>query len=313
MDMPTPAPAPSKVAFMHYVLAAIVVLVAAALVAGAYWFTKSSYVAFYGVRYLAGSFESRTLYQVGFGAQHKVTLPVTGRIIDYARDGGTEAAITVSDTGTEDVYSIKNGKATALTQDGAVKSGLSVSADGSMVAYAVRNAVATSTNPNDFYVAHNWTVNMVTVSDMKTQAIGIGYGPQFYVRDGKTYLLITSDANIHLVDVVGNSHQDIPVSFGVNPGFRAATISSDGSYVILPDIGTGYALYALKYSGSLATLAAIGGMPTGTSVAVFDGKEILSISYRIGNALFRFSNTSNPSTILQARTEPGDIVFKVIP
>ncbi|MDB5245407.1 MAG: hypothetical protein JWN90_512 [Parcubacteria group bacterium] len=290
-----------------------IVVVLAAIAVGGYWFMRSSYGAFYGVRYLSGTFDSRTLNEFGIKGIHTVSVPVPGRMYDYARGGHTEAALAVLPSGTQDAYLIQSGKATALTSDGRVKSSIAVSADGSMIAYALHTHEATSTLAVDFFAPKDWTIELIKKDGTDPKTIDIGYGPQFFTMGGHEHLLYTTERGIQLVDLVTNTHQDIHVSFGVKTSIHVAAVSPDGEYVALPDVGSGYALYSLVYTDGLARLNPVGALPEVTGAVTFKGSTLLSATVTKSNALFRISEPANPSIITRARTQSVTSVFKLIP
>ncbi|MDB4992298.1 MAG: hypothetical protein JWL75_543 [Parcubacteria group bacterium] len=310
-----PALAPLKRTPPHarHVIIGLVVGILVVLVAAGYWFTHSAIGTFYGVEYVAGPFESRTVYQIGLSGARAITLPVPGKVFDYARNGSAQVALATATNGDEEVYRIEGGTAKMLTNDGMIKSGIALSADGKTIAYAERITSATSTDPNAFYEPNNWTVQLIDTTSSKPRTIGIGYGPQFFVQNGSLHLLYTSSAAIHLADLVTNTHQDIPVSLASRKGFRTSIVSADGTYLILPDVAAGYALYTLTFQGGLATFAPVGPLPSKTSAVAFKGNTILSVSDDGVHSLFRTSLPETPSRIVKARLEPLNVIFKLVP
>jgi hypothetical protein len=246
MDIPQAAPPPAappvsltkqKRSWIPYGIFGFALLALLILLGVGYWYSNTSMSAFRTVHFLSGPFESRTLSEFGFQKSNTVTLPVPGHVVDYAHSRGIEAVISVQSNKSEDIYKIQGGKSTALTTDGKIKSGVSVSLDGTMIAYATRISTATSTNAVDFYAPNAWSIELLKGSAAPT-VIGTGYGPQFFARGAQPYLMYTTDKGIHLVNLATNTHQDIPISFGVPTASRVASISNDGTHVLLPDVGT---------------------------------------------------------------------------
>jgi hypothetical protein len=314
---PPPAPAPDfliprKRSWGKAIALSVLVILLAVIAAAGYWYSKSSYAAFLNVSYLSGPFETRTLHQFGFATSKPNSLPVPGHIVDYARTGGTEVALSIQSNAFETIYKIQNGTSKTVVSDTSIKSSIAVSSDGSLIAYASRATAATTTNPKNFYDPNSWNIQLIKNSDAP-KLIGTGYGPQFFARDGQSYLMYATEKGIHLVNLATNTYQDIPVSFGTPTASHVAVISSDGRYLLLPDVATGYALYSLTYTGTLATISPVGPLPLPTDVAAFKGDIIVSVSHDATNLLFRTSTVQNPTTILKTRTESSDIIFKLIP
>ncbi|MES2226060.1 MAG: hypothetical protein V4480_04625 [Patescibacteria group bacterium] len=287
---------------------AIILVIAAIIIAlAAYWAWMSPSAAFRGISYQAGSYENRDLHRIGWFGIRSVTLPVSGRVLDYARAGGSEAAIVLADDGSQDVYRIAGGKAQALTHDGGIKSSLAISQDGSMVAYAARSMASTSTEPADFYALDAWNVTRINTADGSATLAGKGYGPQFFAFEGSEYLAFTGPAGLHIVELATNTHQDLPVgTMHINGLYRAA-ISADGHYLALPSSDT-YKEFSLSKADGVFSIAYIGRIPFGAmSVSYLKDDTVASlVATEAGNSI-TLSDPANPASIRSTKIlPPGD-------
>lgn len=288
----------------------LILVVVFALAAGGFYVVRAGALTFYGMRYVAGPFSDRSLYEIGIQGAHKVVLPVPGNIIGYAREGGKEAAIALS-LGNEDIYVHSGSVWKPLTKNGGIKAALQISPDGTMLAYAFRSETASTT---DFYAQDAWSIHVMDTSSGADRVVGAGYGPQFFSRDGVKYLLYTGVNKVTIVDLDKNTHQDIDVNTGVKNGFFSALVSPNGAYLALPSITENYAVFALSATNGLFTIAKpIGTTPRGSVFAAFDGNALLTVANDKSSTLLRQMNPADPSVITKARALPLNQVVGLAP
>jgi len=299
----------------RYIVGTLIIIVILAIAAGVYCFTHSSLYALHGVRYLAGPFQSRTLYEMDWRGPKEVTLPVSGHVIDYARENGHEAAITLSDDSSS-VYTIENGKAKKRVSDDATKSSIDISSDGTMVAYAERIATSSAaTTPNIFYAPDGWEIMLLGPNDTEPHSLGQGYAPHFFTKGGKQYLAYTTINGLHFVDIATNTHQDVSLDRSAQPDwFFTAAVSSDGEYAAVP-VSSSYSLFALNLQNGSFTLSPAGTLPPYTNTVAFSGPRILTGAGAVNNSqtLLRLLPISAPDTIAYGKVYPYVQVYKVIP
>lgn len=282
------------------------------LVLGAGFYLIHSAGPLRGVRYLSGTFDSRTLYELGISGPQTIAVSVPGRMVDYTRSNGHEAAIAVDATGAQDVYSIEGGKAAALTHDGGIKTWLALSPDGSTIAYSVRTATTTSSTTS-YYDPIDWRV--VVVSHGQSQLFNQGYAPGFFTRDGNLYLLYTTPTSVHIVNLATNTHQDIALDRGVPNVFFHPIVSPDGMYIALPDVSTGYFLYSLAEQSGVFTFVPVKPFAKGTTAVAFAGKDTIVSSANNGTTemFLRFSSVKDPSVVTSEHTLPLVLIQRILP
>lgn len=309
-DMPwVPKPVP------HHTLRNVsigAVLLVILLILAAWFYVMHSAGPLRGVRYLTGTFEARTLYEIGVTGPQAISVPAPGRMIDYARASGHEAAIAVDATGGEDVYSIEGGKAVALTHDGGTKAWLALSPDGSTVAYSQRTGTTTSSTTS-FYDPSAWRI--VVVAHGRSQFFDQGYAPGFFMKNGSLFLLYKTPTSVHIANLATNTHQDIALDTGVPNIFYRPIVSSDGAYLALPDVSTGYFLYSLSEQNGVFTFAPIKPFAKGTvAVAFTDADAILTSSNAdTSHISLRLSDVRDPASFTSERTIPFVLIQRLLP
>jgi hypothetical protein len=233
---------------------------------------------------------AHTLARVSRGKLEPVDLGLPGALVDFDRAGGVSAAVMETATGTQDVY-LLGGEARRLTSDGGFKSFVAVSPDGKTVAYAEHatttlvtvsgprlvvattspgilsptRVVATTTEPAPFFAPADWVVKAVDLATGAISAYGAGIAPQFFSRDGASYLFFTTSAGVEAVDLATGAREDLPSSIATAP----AHISADGAWLLLPTAGS-YALSALRGLHPMRTERAAA-LPEAIEAARFSG------------------------------------------
>ena len=251
-----PAPAPTapkkKLPVRALVVAGIIVLALGALAALLFirfdGFTLAERVAaqaeLRGIMVADRSFES--IAPQSFGLMklmpHEVA-GVSGTLGDYATGGKVEAVIVRSAEGASEVWLLGT-EPRVLASGTAAKAALAISADGSFVAYAARTDGSAAFAP----YKSGWTVHLIELESGRDIELGSGFDPEFFVRDGVSYLLFTTADSI-----VVNSLADTASIAGFITPFElsdaidhTARISPNGMHLALKDPATRqYTIYSV--------------------------------------------------------------------
>lgn len=221
-----PVPGAEPVSHKRFIITIISVVVLVAILAAGYFYMQSNK----GVTVFDGDYLEGTLHEFGLFGYKDITPVVAGYLSDYARSGKTEVAIVLNEEGTaQDVVVLSDG-GRVLTTDGAGKAALAVSPDGSEVAYAVVTGAPAGTL-FDIKTAL-WSVRTTNLETGESWTIGEGFGPQYFERDGKTYLLFTSSRGVVIADLEARTTQ---TTLMVTPGVvdYSARISADGMHLAM--------------------------------------------------------------------------------
>ena len=283
---PAPAPVTSKkqLPVRAFIIAGIIILVlgvlAALLLIRIDGFTLAERVTaqteLRGIMVADRSFES--VVPQSFGLMnlmpHEVA-GVTGTIGDYAAGGNAEVAVVrLAETGASEVV-LLGVEPRVLASGSAAKASVAVSDDGAFVAYAARTDGAAAFAP----YKSMWTVHLIEVESGRDIELGTGFDPEFFTRDGVSYLLFTTADSI-----VVNSLADTASITGFITPFElsdaidhTARISPNGTYLALKDPSTRqYTIYSVY---RVAT-----GMPLGLEPHAFPTMRYTDIIFTSGAA-----------------------------
>lgn len=155
-----------------------------------------------------------------------------GTLSDYARAKRVEAGIvTLADTGAQEVVLLGSDQR-VLTGSGSAKASLAISSDGSLVAYATQTSGAQSFSP----LLSTWTVHILNLETGSDTELGAGFGPQFFVRDGVTYLLFTTPEGVQVVDTSTSEYQAFTTPFELGDQIEyAIRVAPNGSHLAMRD------------------------------------------------------------------------------
>jgi hypothetical protein len=145
-----------------------------------------------------------------------------------------------------------------------VKAEPTLSPDRAMVAYSV----AASLEPGSINLSP-WRVRLMTLADGTDVDLGPGFNPQFFVRDGKIWLVYTSQGGVTVFDIAERKGYTTPFTFVDRLDF-SAEVSPDGLYIALRDAATGdFSLYAIDNLSSDRPLSL-----TPTAVDLTDARDV---------------------------------------
>lgn len=234
---------------------------------------------------VAQGFPSEALYVLSGGRLHALDKKVPGVLEDYATGKGTKAAIVRMEEGAFEVFTL-GGIPRQLTVDGVRKASLALSEDGQWIAYAALS---------DFDVGNteqlsSWTVHILNTQTAATLSLSKGYAPQFFTREGKTYLFFASPKGLTVFDPEnGTSLTDfyeLPNSIHAVP-----VIAKDGKHLALKDAKTN--LYSVFEIWEMApfVIHAVRVIPEPFSSAAFSGDALLGLSPFPDNIVYAFDFT----------------------
>jgi len=203
-----------------------------------------------GLMVAEATYESITVQSVGSSGARAASIPeVSGALGDYAEAGNVKAAIVATAEGQE-VFLLSD-DIVQLTSDGLQKASLALSADGTMLAYAA----LTDPREDGFILSTSrWTVRVVDIASGQSRDLGTGFGPEFFVRDGISYLLYTTPTTLAVFNTQAmKGHQ----TFFFTPSAidYTARVSADGSHFAIRAATTGqFVIYSIdSLEGTLAS------------------------------------------------------------
>ncbi len=206
------------------------------------------------------------------------TLTLPSGLSEYSERNGVYAGIV----GTTDVSSVRGSTAESLYVDGEYKDAVAVSPDGSSIAFAsMLPGVAGS-------VVETSYVKKLNVNDRTVDIMGVGYAPQYFLRDGKTYLLYTSPEGISVADISAGTVSLTPITVEGSKDY-AVVVSDDGSYLAIRDALIGK-FFVYKVS------SVEGGLKFSSLRELPDGVE--SVAFRFGK-LYAVSHVGDTQEILE--------------
>lgn len=198
-----------------------------------------------GLRVAERNYTAVSVSSFGIMSLSQVTpKSISGTLSDYARARGVEVGIVnLTDTAAQEVV-LLGSKQSILTGSGSAKASLAVSPDGNLIAYAVQTSGAQSFSS----VLSTWTVRILNRETGSDTELGTGFGPQFFTRDGATWLLYTSADAITVTKVGEGSFVSFSTPFEINDDvWFAAKVSPDGRYLALRDAATRqFSLYGIR-------------------------------------------------------------------
>lgn len=182
------------------------------------------------------------------------------------------AGIVAGISGTDVVIAKGSGNEVIFT-DPEYKEGVAVSPAGDKIAFASMTPGATGVGVS------RWYVKVVDLATREVNIVGQGYGPQFVLRDGKTYLLYTAENGIALADMSVGDSVVTPLTIEGSESY-AVRVSDDGAYLAIRDALIGqYFLYKVdKIEEGVVRFSSLRQLPEGTVSAAFREGMIYGVS-----------------------------------
>ncbi len=208
-------------------------------------------------------------------------LALPAGLSEYSERNGVQVGIV----GTTDIATVRGSTATTVYTDGEYKDTLAASPDGASVAFAsVMPGVTGSVVEASF-------VKKVNVGDKSVDIMGVGYAPQYFLRDGKTYLLFTSPEGISVADIAAGTISLSPITVEGSKDY-AVIVSDDGSYLAIRDALIGK-FFIYKVS------SVEGGLKFSSLRELPDG--VVSVAFRFGK-LYAVSHVADAQELLEYAT-----------
>ena len=218
---------------------------------------------------------ARMFYELSNNAIVPVEVPVGLSVV--TKRSGVTAGLKGSD-----LVTLSGNDAQTVFADPEFKETVTVSPDGAWIAFSSMTPGATDGGVG------RWYVKQVNLATKEVQIIGMGYAPQYVLRDGKTYLLYTAPEGIGLADLAAGTTEITPVTIGDSEDY-AVLVSEDGKYLAIRDaLVNQYFVYEIAgvKNGKLS-FSVVRGLPT----------EIVSVAFR-GSALYAVSQTDAGQELL---------------
>lgn len=269
-----------------------------------------------GLRYIAGSFEERGLYEIGLFGTTEVPLPVQGRVIDYDRSAGGEAVLTVLDSGMQRLYRIADGEPELILETSAITSSIQISQDGGYIAYAQRaTAPEDPLNSRGFHEPDAWTVRLYDTVSGAERAVGIGHAPQFFSSTGKQYLLYVTSRDVRIRSLETDAEQALAIGADFVVGTFPPSVSDDGTYIATATAGDTYSLYTLKDIDGIFDVSLQPEFPRQTRAIAFGNNAVFSVSRTSATAavVVSFASGNTPWNMRPALTLSPILVTRLIP
>jgi len=185
-----------------------------------------------GTLLFAGLYESGNVIEGGIFGWDEKKVTVAGTLSDFARSGkSTVAIVKNNETGAQDVHLLAP-VSKALTSDGVGKAAVALSEDGTFVAFSERADMSVGGEFNPQISA--WQVMVLDTESGVMKNYGEGFAPQFFSKDGESYVLFTTRMGVTIVNTTTLASRSIVF---INPGVvdYSAIVSSDGTYLAVPN------------------------------------------------------------------------------
>ena len=275
MDEPTQPVAPAPLGQdtrpnRKLIIGAVVVLVLVVLALGPMlWKNLSAAMALGGARIIVTGTEKDGLYGYGLLGMRPVSVPVKGTVTDYTRSGAHEAVIVHEGDVSRSVVYLLGDEPRLIGDALSEKGSLAVSPDGAWVAYAKRVSQGTD--------LHAWNVHVVEVATGNAIEVGAGYGAQFFVRDGKTRVLVFTPGGLTVVDPA--SRTSFTTAFETPSNiYTLGAISADGSYFVSRGVGGGDLMFfSVTSVEPYLMLTLVGTHPGFLMNPSFDGGSVIAM------------------------------------
>lgn len=264
------------------------------------------------LRVMSGTFENRTLQEITNEGMTAVSLPVAGKVVEYAR-AGVEAAIVLEDNGGQAVYVLRS-EPLLVADSMAPKTALVVSEDGTYLGYAEREDDPSATTTAAFYDTDAWVVHVYGVESGERQVLGVGYAPQFFTLGSEQYVSYTTPFGMRFVNLVTKQSTDLSVQFPPTDGRAITSISPDGKYVALPNVtASRYSLFELRYADDTFSIAPKGDLLANTSAVAFAKGKVYGASRNDTETFFYVADPADLTNARDIARMPADTVYALIP
>ena len=229
-----------------------------------------------GVQVLEGEVQNRALKEFTLFGEETITLPLSGRLIDYTPAG---YAITSSaDTGLWNIESLTTKKTIASSANS--KLWLSASPNGRYVVFAERAALevdGTAPEAVAVYDPAQWTINLVDVATGAVRAEATGSMPRFFEREGSTHILYLLPNEVR-VRVIGTP-REFSLARDVD-GLWPAEVSANGKYLALFNMETmSYEIFTFALTDGKIILTPLAPMPVQVRILAFKGSELYASAW----------------------------------
>jgi len=189
-------------------------------------------------RIVVSGTEKDGVYRYTWLGMSQVKFPVEGVITDYARSGDHEAVVASEGDVSKSLVYVLGDTPRSVGAPVGEKSSLTISSDGTWVAYATRVDVG-----EDMYA---WDIEAVEVATGDVVALGTGYAPQFFTRDGVTRLMFRAPEGITIADLSSKTSFTTPFMMAADIK-NAGAIAADGSHFVNRNNITGeFTLYTVS-------------------------------------------------------------------
>lgn len=264
------------------------------------------------MRFMSGTFENRTLQELSASGQSTITLPVSGKVLEYARTS-VEAAIVLEENGGQAVH-LLTAQPKRISTSVSPKSALALSQDGTYLAYAERQSESMGETVGEFYSAEAWVVHVYNTVNTEGQILGVGYAPQFFMLAGEQYVSYTTPFGLRFVNLATNTASDLSVQFPQTDSRAIPTISPDGTYVVLPNVTVSrFSLFKLGLSNGVFSLTPHGELLSNTTSVVFSDGKLYGASRNDTETFFYVADPVDLTSAVEVGRIPLSTVYALIP
>lgn len=229
-----------------------------------------------GIQVLEGEVQNRALKEFGLFTEKTISLPITGRLIDYIPAG---YAITINDE--QGVWSLES-----LTDQKTIATGknsklwVSTSPNNRYLVYAERGALEPTEgirSATQVYDPAQWNTKVIDIGTGEMLMEVTGSMPRFFEREGSTHLLYLLPNEVH-IRMLGTQRESV-LPYQID-GLWPAEVSADGKYLALFNTDRmSYDIFTFTLTNGSITLTPLPPMPVQARIVTFKGSYLYASAW----------------------------------
>jgi len=249
-----------------------------------------------GTLLFTGLYDSGNVVEGGVFGWDEKKITVAGTLSDFARSGKYSVAIVKNDeSGAQDVHLLAP-VSKVLTTDGVGKSAVAISGDGTYVAFSERADMSVGSKFTPQISA--WQVVVMNAESGEKKYYGEGFAPQFFSKDGESYVLFTTRMGVTIVNTTTLASRSMVF---INPGVvdYSAIVSGDGAYLAVPNgISRILDIFTLNLTETDFSVSLLGVAPAPFVNSAFVGNSIEGVVRNEDGSLVLRVIDPNQATLL---------------